>query len=251
MDHHGPARSSNALLEIGGPSADTVSVQRALPWIEPSRTPSGRHLASDVVAERMISAAHAEGPEARALLIAAASGDEAASRRIYREHVDRIYRTVARILGSNDGDIDDVVQQTFLAALDSAQRFDGRSKLSTYLIGIACRRALDAARDRQRRARWGRLPEWVQDLLPARQARPSDHDERSFATWALSHLSPEQRQAFVLHEVEGHTLQEIADMTGTGVSTLHARVQSAKKRLDAVVRPVLGDEPAQSKGGTR
>jgi RNA polymerase sigma-70 factor, ECF subfamily len=241
-------------LEIPPASDDTRGVQRVLPWIDPQppsgASPSGRHGAVSVEAARSSEARvseprdkraeiSSEGAEARALLCAAAAGDEAASRRIYRENVDRIYRTVARILGANDGDLDDVVQQTFLAALDSAARFDGRSKLSTYLIGIASRRALDAARERQRRARWGRLPEWVQDLLPARQGAPSDLEERGFAVWALGHLSPEQRQAFVLHEVEGHTLQEISDMTGTGISTLHARLTSAKKRLDAVVRPAL------------
>ena len=186
-----------------------------------------------------------EGPEGQALLMAAAAGDEASSRRIYRENVDRIYRTVVRILGASDGDVDDVVQQTFLAALVAAPRFDGRSKLSTFLIGIASRRALDAARERQRRARWGRLPEWVESLIPTRQERPADLEDRTFALWALGHLTPEQRQVFVLHEVEGHTLQEISDMTGTGISTLHARLQAGKKRLDAVVRPV------DSSGGAR
>lgn len=254
-------------LEIPPGSDDTRGVQRVLPWIDPhppsGASPSGRHgavssegsaAAESRVSERRVSEQRAEisseGAEARALLCAAAAGDEAASRRIYRENVDRIYRTVARILGANDGDLDDVVQQTFLAALDSAARFDGRSKLSTYLIGIASRRALDAARERQRRARWGRLPEWVQDLLPARQGAPSDLEERGFAVWALGHLSPEQRQAFVLHEVEGHTLQEISDMTGTGISTLHARLTSAKKRLDAVVRPALLGEQ-KTDGGQR
>ncbi len=186
-----------------------------------------------------------EGPEGRSLLLAAAAGDEASSRRIYRENVDRVHRTVTRILGAGDGDVDDVVQQTFLAALVAAPRFDGRSKLSTFLIGIASRRALDAARERQRRARWGRLPEWIETLIPSRQERPADLEDRTFAQWALGHLTPEQRQVFVLHEVEGHTLQEISDMTGTGISTLHARLQAAKKRLDAVVRPA--DPP----GGSR
>ena len=51
----------------------------------------------------------------------------------------------------------------------------------------------------------------------------------------LQTLSPEQRSAFVLKEVEGHTLQEISDMTGIGVSTLHARVKAARKRLDEAI----------------
>lgn len=186
----------------------------------------------------------AEG-DPRALLASAAGGDEASCRRIYRDHVDRVHRTVSRILGSHDADVDDVVQQTFLAALEASRKggFDGRSKLSTFLIGIASRRALDAARERQRRSRWGRLPAFFDGLVPSRKEHPSDLDDRSFAVWALDQLSPEQRQAFVLHAVEGHTLQEMADMTGTGISTLHARVQSARKKLDALVAPIVSGEP--------
>lgn len=184
----------------------------------------------------------ASGADARAVLGAAAAGDQAACRRIYRENVDKVYRTVQRILGSSDADVDDVVQQTFLAALEAAKKggFDGRSKLSTFLVGIASRRALDAARERQRRARWSRVPV-IGALLPGRKEHPSDVEDKGFAAWALAHLSPEQRQAFVLHEVEGHTLQEIADMTGTGISTLHARIQAARKRLDTLVLPALDD----------
>jgi RNA polymerase sigma-70 factor (ECF subfamily) len=175
--------------------------------------------------------------EERALLERAAGGDDAAVRQLYRTHVDRIHRTVARILGGHDADVEDVVQQTFLAALDGAERFDGRSRVSTWLIGIATRRALDQARDRWRRSRWQRASEMVG--LGRAAARPDDvHDSRSLAEWALAKLTPEQRTVFVLHEVEGHTLAEIASMTSTGISTLHARLVAGRKRLDAALESI-------------
>lgn len=186
--------------------------------------------------------ARAADLEERNLLAQAASGDDAAVRRLYREHVDRVFRTVARILGANDPDVEDVVQQTFLAALDGADRFDGRSRLSTWIIGIATRRALDQARDRWRRSRWQRVTEWVG--LGRAAARPDDvHDSRSLAEWALAKLTPDQRTVFVLHEVEGHTLAEVSAMTGTGISTLHARLVAGRKRLDAALES-LGVERA-------
>jgi RNA polymerase sigma-70 factor, ECF subfamily len=188
-------------------------------------------------------ARHASAPaspdevEARALLARAATGDEAAVRRLHREHVDRIHRTVARILGAHDPDVEDVVQQTFLAALDGAERFDGRSKLSTWLVGIATRRALDQARDRWRRSRWRRVTEWVGLGRP--EGRPDElHDSRALAEWALARLTPEQRTIFVLHEVEGHTLAEVSAMTGAGISTLHARLVAGRKRLDAALASI-------------
>lgn len=188
----------------------------------------------------------ADDDDERTLLMRASMGDEAAVKQFYRAHVDRVFRTVARILGSTDGDVEDVVQQTFLAAFDGAARFDGRSKASTWLIGIATRRALDQSRDRWRRSRWRRLGDMVG--LGRASARPDDvHDSREFAEWALARLTPEQRTVFILHEVEGHTLAEVADMTGTGISTLHARLVACRKRLDAVLASI-GHESRQSHG---
>lgn len=167
-----------------------------------------------------------------AVLRQAAAGDERAVRRLYRDHVDRVYRCVARILGRHDPDVEDVVQQVFLAALEGAPSFDGRARVSTWLVGIATRRALDAARSRWRRRRWGKITEWVGLGRPA-AAPDVPLDALSAAEAALATLSPEQRTVFVLHQVEGYTFQEIADMTGTGISTLHARLKAARARLDA------------------
>jgi len=168
----------------------------------------------------------------RERLLAAAEGDQDAMRHIYRAHVDMVFRTASRVLGASDGDVDDVVQHTFLAAVQSAESFDGRSKLSTWLVGIATRRALDHARARHRRGRWDTLKEWV-GLTPIVPAPDAQHESRTTAERALDALTLDQRTAFVLHEVEGHTLQEISDMTGVGISTLHARLGAARKRLDA------------------
>jgi RNA polymerase sigma-70 factor (ECF subfamily) len=208
-------------------SADPVS-----PLGNPGASERLPEVARDVAMRVIDGGASAETAVDRLHLERAARGDEVAVRRLYRDHVDRVHRTVARILGSRDPDVEDVVQQTFLAALDGAERFDGRSRVSTWLIGIATRRALDQARDRWRRGRWQRASELVGLGRPA--PRPDDvHDSRALAEWALARLTPEQRTVFVLHEVEGHTLAEIAEMTGKGISTLHARLVAGRKRLDA------------------
>ncbi|MEM9192916.1 MAG: RNA polymerase sigma factor [Myxococcota bacterium] len=166
------------------------------------------------------------------LLRRAGQGEEAAVRALYRAYADRIHRTVARILGPTDPDVEDCVQQTFLAAIRGAEAFDGRSKVSTWLIGVATRRALDAARSRWRRNRWARVSERVGLGRPS--SAPNARSEAlDAAADALRQLNPDQRTVFVLHAVEGHTLKEIAAMTGTGMSTLHARLKAARKKLDA------------------
>lgn len=167
-------------------------------------------------------------------LRSAAAGDEAAVRTLYRAHVDVVHRCVCRILGRDDGDVEDVVQKAFLAALAGADGFDGRSKVSTWIVGIASRKALDAARARSRRGRWSKITELVGVGRPA--SRPDiRHDSLSRAEAALATLNPDQRTVFVLKEVEGYTLKEISEMTNTGISTLHARLKAARKRIDATL----------------
>ncbi len=162
----------------------------------------------------------------------AAAGDDLSVRAFYRRHVQRVHRCVARILGSGDGDVEDVVQQVFLAALDGADRFDGRSKVSTWLVGIATRKSLDAVRARSRRGRWSKLTELV-GLGRASSPPDARHDSLSQAEAALAQLNPDQRTVFVLHQVEGYTLKEISEMTRTGISTLHARLKAARAKIDA------------------
>jgi RNA polymerase sigma-70 factor, ECF subfamily len=174
----------------------------------------------------------------RALLERAAGGDELAVRELFRGHIGRMHRQAARILGADDPDVEDVVQQAFLAALDGAAKFDGRSSVATWLFGITTRRALDAARARWRRRRWSRIINYgVQSVGLGSPSLPPDegHQMRSEAESMLAELSPELRLVFVLHDVEGYTFAEIAGMTGLGISSLHGRLMSARKKLDRLV----------------
>jgi RNA polymerase sigma-70 factor (ECF subfamily) len=183
----------------------------------------------------MAQVARTANEQERSLLDRAASGDEAAVRELFRTHSSRLHRQAARILGADDPDVEDVVQQAFLAALDGASRFDGRSSLSTWLFGITTRRALDAARARWRRRRWSRLAESVGLGTPSLPP-DSGYQARSDAEVMLGKLPPDLRLVFLLHDVEGYTFAEISGVTGVGISSLHGRLMSARKRLERMVQ---------------
>jgi RNA polymerase sigma-70 factor (ECF subfamily) len=168
----------------------------------------------------------------RAALGRAASGDEQAVRQLYRAHVAKLHRHAARILGQHDPDVEDVVQQAFLAALDGAAKFDGRSSVQTWLFGIVTRRALDAARSRWRRQRFSRLAEAIGFGAGTSAAPDRSYHAAVEVEQALSHLSPMQRLVFVMHDVEGYTFAEISGLTDVGISTLHGRLLAARKRID-------------------
>ncbi len=177
----------------------------------------------------------------RAILRRAAEGDEQAVRQLYRAHAGKLHRHAARILGPSDPDVEDVVQQAFIAALDGAQRFDGRSSVQTWLFGIVTRRALDAARSRWRRQRFSRLAEFVG--FGGGPTAPADHRYQagSEAERLLGVLPPLLRAVFVLHDVEGYTFAEISGLTEVSISTLHSRLLAARKRLDEAL---AGDSDA-------
>lgn len=165
------------------------------------------------------------------LLRSAAAGDEAAAAFLFGHHVDQVFRSVVRVLGKNHPDVDDVVQLVFLSALDNAQKFEGRARLSTWLVGIAIRKSIDAVRASERRARWRRMKEWVGVLA----SEPTDPLERLACQCEvqeqLTKLNLEQRAVFVLVDIEQYTLKEASVMLEVGLSTLHARLQTARKLL--------------------
>ena len=182
--------------------------------------------------------------EDRELLSRAAAGDEQAVRVLYRTHVAKLQRQAARVLGTNDPDIEDVVQQAFLAALDGAGKFDGRSSVQTWLFGIVTRRALDAARSRYRRQRFARFVHTLGFHSDSAPPADASYQAGAEAQRLLEQLSPLQRTVFVLHDVEGYTFAEISGLIDVGISTLHGRLMAARKRLDA-----LQNDSAESLAG--
>ncbi len=174
------------------------------------------------------------------LLLRAHRRDESAVKKLYRSNADMLFRAVGRILGVQDPDAEDVVQVAFLAALDSAPRFDGRSKVSTWMVGIAAKKALDHVRARKRRRRFQEFATLLGDcaervFAPRRFVDAHSFDDRELAEKALSQLSHDQRAIFVLVEVEGLTLAESSVALEANISTLHGRLQSARKRLDEIL----------------
>jgi len=161
-----------------------------------------------------------------------------------------------RMLGSGF-EADDAVQETMLRAWKSADRFEGRSSVRSWLYRIATNVCLDMLRGRQRRARpmelgpssapdpsllGQQLPEhlWVSPIaddrvLPA-EADPAvivearDTIRLAFVT-ALQHLPPKQRAALILCEVLRWQATEAADLLGTSVPAVNSALQRARATL--------------------
>jgi RNA polymerase sigma-70 factor (ECF subfamily) len=168
------------------------------------------------------------------LVRAVLDGDPGAFTRLVDRHSGPCLRFATRMLG-NVQDAEDVTQETFVRAYAALGRFDGSAAFQTWLMSILVNRCRTALLTRKRRD--ARI---IVDETLVRAASTSDASGdgalRDAIERALARLDPAQREAFLLKHVEQLSYEEIAAMTGTGVSALKMRVQRACERLQALLQ---------------
>lgn len=178
--------------------------------------------------------------ETSALVGRCRAGDEAAWRALYDGHFDFAWRT-ARRLGLPEADADDAVQEAFQVAWARLHTFS-EGRFSTWLYRIVAN--VVAARLRKRRVRdvfdglFGRGPDHAITVDGRLEAR----DTLARVERILRRLSREKREAFALHEIEGLTHEQIAELTGARVETVRTRLFYARKEF-AVHAHAMGVEP--------
>jgi RNA polymerase sigma-70 factor (ECF subfamily) len=176
-----------------------------------------------------------DGPRDTELVAAVlASGSETAFRALYRRHSPRIYRVLLRMLAS-ETDAEDALQDAWLRASVQLRAFEWRSSLGTWLTAIAVNIARDML---ERRGRWIQL-DLDEDLLPGVPERPGEPLDLERA---MAALPPGCRAAFVLHDIEGYTHDEIAEMLGYTQGTSKSQVFRARRTLRRLLSGIQEEE---------
>ena len=174
-------------------------------------------------------------------------GDADAFEQVAREVSPRLYKLAMRLTGRRE-DAEDLVQETLVRALPALKRFEGRARLSTYLV-----RALSnlwknrlRARSRSRIVESFRVGSGGTDLenndLDPRDPAPSAEDvlraedRAARVREAAARLRPDRRLTLLLREVEELSYEEIASITGVPVGTVRSRLARAREDL----RKLLG-----------
>lgn len=169
-----------------------------------------------------------------------ADGSELAFRALHRRHAPRAYRVAFRMLGVQ-ADAEDAVQEMWLRAVPRLAGFTWRSALSTWLIAITvnvCRETL------ARRGRWN-MVDMDEDVIAI---EPADTRQTLDLERAIARLPAACRAAFVLHDIEGFTHEEIGEHFGYTAGTSKSQVFRARRAL----RRMLGGSDAEvRKNGTR
>ncbi|WP_179950214.1 RNA polymerase sigma factor [Burkholderia sp. MSMB1826] len=162
----------------------------------------------------------------RFLLERVAASDASALARLYRLYHRRLARFLTRLTWRNEV-IEEIINDTFMVVWKRAGDFRGESTVSTWIIGIAYRLALRALRD-QRRSQFELLDIEHADMVTQYW---HDHELPDLLEKALDLLPVEQRIVMSLAYVLGHSVSEIAEITGCPVTTVKARMHRARCKL--------------------
>jgi RNA polymerase sigma-70 factor (ECF subfamily) len=168
------------------------------------------------------------------LLGAVARGETQALDALYLGYHRRLARFLSRIAPRYDT-VEEIINDTFMVVWQHAKEFRGASRVSTWIIGIAYRIALKSLRGNdglQRAQSSNDLPEGSID--PTAAAELSD-----WIAHALARLPLEQRLTLELAYHMGHSIEEIAEITGCPSGTVKARMFHAREKLRHSL-PALG-----------
>jgi RNA polymerase sigma-70 factor (ECF subfamily) len=157
------------------------------------------------------------------------AGDESAFRELYRRHTPRLYQFVLRIMGGDELEAEDVVQDTWIRASRSLGGFRWESKFETWLTGIG----LNLCRNRLRRS--GRWDDLHEETLEAVRADP--REARIDLERAIGMLPPGFRTVLILHDIEGFKHAEIADRLGVSEGTSKSQLFSARRAMRRLLEP--------------
>jgi RNA polymerase sigma factor (sigma-70 family) len=167
------------------------------------------------------------------LIARAKSGDVEALEALYRAFETPVYNLARRIL-RNPEDAEDVLQETFLEVVRSIKSFRGEGHLWGWIRRIASSKALMRIRRQNVRA------EEVFDEEMVGSTAPVGTPARVDLERALDQLSETSRAVVWLHDVEGYTHEEIAEMMNKTVSFSKSQLARSHTRL----RRLLGGEEA-------
>ncbi|MBZ9857696.1 sigma-70 family RNA polymerase sigma factor [Mesorhizobium sp. CA13] len=171
----------------------------------------------------------------RALVERVAKGDRAAVRLLFLRHHARIYRFVARQTGS-EMMADDIANEVFLELWRQAPGFEGRSEVSTWLLGIARFKALSLLRRKKE--------DWIDDEAAA--AVPDSADTPEIVTMKedkstalrrfIDALPHEHRVVIDLAYYQGQSVTEIGEVLDIPVATVKTRMFYARKKLGEALK---------------
>jgi RNA polymerase sigma-70 factor (ECF subfamily) len=177
---------------------------------------------------------HTVSPSDTMLIEQIAAGDKPALRTLFTRHQVKVFRFVLRIV--RDAALaEDTVSETFIDAWRHAGRYEGRASVSSWLLGIARHRALDAARRRPTESLDSEAAQNAVDPMHDPEAELGRKDTGAVVREAVAALSREHAEIIDLVYYQEKSIREIAEILRIPENTVKTRMFYARKRLAALV----------------
>ncbi len=189
-----------------------------------------------VAADHHVSLGNASDAE---LVRRAIKGDEPAFEEICERHRNMVFGVIRRMV-RRQIDSEDLAQRVFVKVYFSLGKFNGKSRLSTWIYRIALNETFDYLRKLKNRRVFyeGDLGEgadsvMVNSVAAADRAPRIDElaEQRNYLLKLLEHLSDQDRMLIFRKEVEGLTIQDLAGQTGMNENTIKVRLYRARAKL--------------------
>lgn len=160
-------------------------------------------------------------------------GDARAFDALVRRHDRRAFTLAYRLLGHRE-DAEDVVQESFLAALEALDRFDVTRPFGPWLYRIVVNRSLNARKSRARRS-MEMLPDDAPASTPSPERATQAAETRGRVRKAVAALPERQRLVMTMIELEGFSGPEVAEVLGIPEGTVRWHLHSARNALRAAL----------------
>jgi len=175
------------------------------------------------------------------LVAATQAGDVVAFEQLVSRYDRKLFRIAYHIV-RNAEDAQDVVQESFIKVFQNIGRFQAQSKFSTWLYRVAVNQSLMELRKQRAQPALmdlfvdgieedGQLPIELSDWRPNPEQQYTESELRELLTRLLQELRPTLRVVFIMHDIEGQPLQEVAEELDLSLSATKTRSLRARLYL--------------------
>lgn len=181
------------------------------------------------------------------LIKRAKDGDVEAFERIIEEHQAVVY-SIAYKMAGNESDAFDMAQEAFLKIYRNINKFDGRSKLSTWIYRVASNTCLDELKKRKRHIEntksldeefdtaEDKIVFEIKDGKPLPDEQLENAELREVLNKAVAELSEQHKSVLVLRDIEGFSYEDIAEILNINTGTVKSRLSRARMALRKILK---------------
>jgi RNA polymerase sigma-70 factor, ECF subfamily len=180
-------------------------------------------------------AAGAQASSDAVLMERIARGDRLAMEVFYARHHVRVFRFVQRLVQDHSA-AEDLISEVFLEVWRHADRFEGRSTVSTWVLGIARFKALSSLRRRPVESWDEQTAKAIEDPADNPSIALEKKDTSMVIRRCLTALPPRHREIIDLAYYHGKSLDEVAEIIGIPKNTVKTRMLRARMRLAGLLR---------------